>query len=142
LRLAVPALSGVRQAVQWLDEADAVAGVLAAGRALVAPGGGAAGEVFNIATQDWLSAHDAARVAASHVVTVPRRVLMAGSRLGQRLGATPFGVDRAVLISGPLALSVAKAGRVLGWQPTRSSAQVLSDALARGWRGLPFNREP
>jgi UDP-glucose 4-epimerase len=141
-RLAVPALGGVRQAVQWLDEADAVAGVLAAGRALVTPGGGAAGEVFNIATQDWLSAHDAARVAASHVVTVPRRVLMAGSRLGQRLGATPFGVDRAVLISGPLALSVAKAGRVLGWQPTRSSAQVLSDALARGWRGLPFNREP
>lgn len=141
-RLAVPAMSGVRQAVQWLDEADAVEGLLAAGRALAAVRPGVPGEVFNIATHDWLGAPDAARLAASRVVTVPRRVLMAGSRVAKRLGATPFGVDRAVLISGPLALSVAKAGQVLGWQPTRTSAQVLSDALARGWRGLPLNREP
>jgi nucleoside-diphosphate-sugar epimerase len=72
---------------------------------------------------------------------VPLRALLAGSRLGRRLGITPFGVDRAILISGPLALSVAKATKVLGWQPERTSAQVLSDALARGWQGLPLNRE-
>lgn len=141
-RLAVPAVRGVRQAVQWLDEADAVEGLRAVGQALVTPGKGVAGEVFNIATRDWLSAPEAATVAGSHVVTVPRRALMAGSRLGKRLGVTPFGSDRAVLISGPLALSVTKASRVLAWQPTRTSAQVLSGALARGWRGLPLNREP
>jgi nucleoside-diphosphate-sugar epimerase len=141
-RLAVPAVRGVRQAVQWLDEDDAVEGLRAVGRALVAPGRGVAGEVFNIATQDWLSASDAALVAGSRVATVPRRALMASSRLGKRMGVTPFGVDRAVLISGPLALSVTKAKLVLGWQPTRTSVQVLSDALDRGWQGLPMNREP
>jgi UDP-glucose 4-epimerase len=141
-RLAVPAVRGVRQAVQWLDEADAVAGVLAVGAALVASGPSVAGEVFNIATEDWLSAPGAAAVAGSRVATVPRRVLMAGARLGKGLGATPFGADRAALINGPLALSVAKARQVLGWEPTRTSAQVLADALARGWRGLPLNRAP
>jgi nucleoside-diphosphate-sugar epimerase len=141
-RLAVPAVRGVRQAVQWLDEADAVAGLQAVGRALVAPGRDVAGEVFNIATQDWLSAPEAAAVAHSRVATVPRRSLLAGARVGRRLGITPFGADRAVLITGPLALSVTKATKVLGWQPERTSAQVLSDALARGWQGLPLNREP
>jgi hypothetical protein len=62
--------------------------------------------------------------------------------VGRRLGITPFGVDRAVLISGPLALSVAKANKVLGWEPERTSAQVLAGALARGWQDLPYNREP
>jgi nucleoside-diphosphate-sugar epimerase len=139
-RLAVPAVRAVPQAVQWLDEADAVEGVLAAGRALVTPGRGVAGEVFNIATRDWLTAPDAARAAGSRVVTVPRRALMAGSGWGRRLGVTPFGVDRAVMINGPLALAVTKAARVLGWAPTKTSAQVLADALARGWRDLPLNR--
>jgi nucleoside-diphosphate-sugar epimerase len=141
-RLAVPAVRGVRQAVQWLDEADAVTGLLAVGRALVGPVPGVAGEVFNIAPQDWLSAPEAAAVAGSRVATVPRRALLAGSRVGRRLGITPFGVDRAVLISGPLALSVAKANKVLGWEPERTSAQVLAGALARGWQDLPYNREP
>jgi nucleoside-diphosphate-sugar epimerase len=140
-RLAVPAVRGVRQAVQWLDEGDAVGGLQAVGRALAGPGRGVAGEVFNIAPQDWLSAPEAAAVAGSRVVTVPRWALLAGSRLGRRLGITPFGVDRAILIDGPLALSVAKAHKVLGWRPERTSAQVLADALARGWHGLPLNRE-
>ena len=39
LRLAVPAVRGVRQAVQWLDEADAVGGLQAVGRALTGQGG-------------------------------------------------------------------------------------------------------
>ncbi len=134
-RLAVPAVRGVRQAVQWLDEADAVDGLRAVGQALVTPGRGGAGEVFNIATEDWLSAREAARVAGSRVVTVPRRALMAGSRLGKRLGVTPFGADRAVLIGGPLALSVTKASRVLGWQPARSSAQVLFELAGPGLAG-------
>ena len=139
-RLAVPAVRGVRQAVQWLDETDAVSGLEAVGRAL-APRRGVAGEVFNIATQDWLSAAETAAVATSRVVTVPRRALLAGSRLGRPLGIIPFGVDRAILIGGPLALSVAKAGIALGWQPERTSAQVLAEALGRGWQGLPLNRE-
>ena len=52
-RWAVPAVAGARQALQWLDEGDAVEGLLAAGRSLVA-GGGAAGQVLNLATPDWL----------------------------------------------------------------------------------------
>jgi len=91
--------------------------------------------------QDWLSAPEAAAVAGSRVVTVPRWALLAGSRLGPAVGHHPFGVDRAILIDGPLALSVAKAHKVLGWRPERTSAQVLADALARGWHGLPLNRE-
>ncbi len=175
-RLAVPAVRGARQAVQWLDEDDALAGLLAAGRALTGaglgggggPGGGRPagdvdgherpasdvdghegpaadvdGQVINLAPTDWLGAHDMARAAGSRVVSVPRPVLMGLSELGRALGLAPFGADRAALVSGPLALSPARARQLLGWAPQRTSAQVFEAALNRGrgsWRSHPRNR--
>lgn len=138
-RVAVPAVRGVPQALQWLDEDDAADGLLAAGRGLL-DGRQAVGQVFNVAPVDWMGAGEAARLAGSRVLEVPRRVLVAGSELGRRLGLTPFGADRAALIGGPLALSAAKAGRLLGWQSTRTSAEVFTAALARDWRRSPRNR--
>jgi len=138
-RLAVPAVRGAEQAVQWLDEDDAVEGLLAAGRDLTGEGR-ATGEVVNLATQDWLSAQDTARLASSRVVALPRRALVAASELGRRSGLSPFGADRACLIGGPLALCTDKASRLIGWNPRRTSAGVLADALARSWRQSPYNR--
>lgn len=138
-RLAVPAIRGVPQAVQWVDEGDAVDGLLAAGRDLLGAGR-AVGEVVNVATEDWLGPNDVARVAASRVLGLPRPLIMRGSELGHRLGLSPFGADRAILINGPLALSVAKADRLLGWRPRRTSGQVLAEAIQRDWHRSPRNR--
>ena len=138
-RLAVPAIKGASQAVQWFDEGDAVGGLLAAGRDLLGSGR-SAGQVVNLATTDWLSAADVARLARSRVVTLPRGALLATSDLGRRLGLSPFGADRAVLIGGPLALSAGKAAQLLGWRPAKGSEQVMSEALSRDWHRSPLNR--
>ena len=100
-------------------------------------GDAVAGEVVNLATADWLTATDVAGLARSRQVKLPRSALLRVSELGKRLGITPFGADRAVLIGGPLALSVAKAERLLGWRPGKTSAQVLSAAMARRLAHLP-----
>jgi nucleoside-diphosphate-sugar epimerase len=142
-RWAVPAVRGVTQAVQWLDEQDAVRGLLLAGRALTGgPAGGpdVAGEVFNLATGDWLDAHDVAGIAGGRVLTLPRRALVLASELSRWAHVTPFGADRAALIGGPLALSIEKAGRLLGWEPRCSSSEVLRAALQQDWQQLPRNR--
>ena len=139
-RIAVPAITGAAQAVQWLDENDAVEGLLAAGRALV-DGAGLAGQVVNLAPSDWLGARDVAALAHSRVVELPRRLIVGGAEVGRRLGLSPFGVDRAVLITGPLALSGDKAAQLLGWRATKTSAEVLSEALKTDWRGSPRNRQ-
>jgi UDP-glucose 4-epimerase len=138
-RLAVPAVAGAPLAVQWLDEAEAVDGLVATGRALLA-GDSVNGEVLNLATADWLTAGDVAGLAKSRVLKLPRSTLLAASELGKRYGLAPFGADRAVLIAGPLALSVTKAERVLGWRPVKTSAQVLATAIAHDWRVSPRNR--
>ena len=154
-RLAVPAVAGAGQALQWLDEDDAVEGLLAAGRSLLADGdvdgragGGAGGgvygsvdgQVLNLAPPDWLGPGDMAELAHSRVLELPRGILVGMSELMRRLGVTPFGADRAALIGGPLAVSAAKAYRLLGWQPTKTSAGVLVEALERDWHGSPRNR--
>ncbi len=139
-RAAVPAVRGTAQAVQWLDEDDAVEGLLAAGRAMVA-GSPIVGQVVNLAPPDWLGADEVAALAHSRVVQLPRRLLVTGSEVGRRVGVWPFGADRAVLIDGPLALSAAKAGRLLGWRASKTSAEVLAAALENDWRGLPHNRQ-
>jgi UDP-glucose 4-epimerase len=138
-RLAVPAIAGTAQAVQWLDEDDAVDALLAAGRALLA--GGVTGQVVNVAPEDWLAAADVAALAHSRVVELPRRLIVAGAECGRRLGLSPFGADRAVLISGPLALSSAKASQLLGWRATKMSANVLEAALESDWHRSPRNRQ-
>jgi UDP-glucose 4-epimerase len=140
-RLAVPAIAGTAQAVQWLDEDEAVDGVLAAGRALAA-GGHVAGEVVNLAPPDWLTETDVAALARSRVVKLPRRLVVTGSEVGRYLGLSPFGADRAVLISGPLALSGDKAARVLNWRAGKTSAEVLAATIKSDWHGLPRNRQP
>jgi UDP-glucose 4-epimerase len=139
-RLAVPSMVGVSQAVQWLDESEAVEGLLATGRALMS-GEAVTGQVVNVATADWLTADDVAGLARSRVVKLPRSTLLAASELGKRFGVAPFGADRAILIGGPLALSVAKAERLLGWRPEKTSARVLVEAIERDWRSAPLNRE-
>jgi UDP-glucose 4-epimerase len=123
-RLAVPAIRGENEALQFLDEDDAAA-------ALHLGGVSAAVGVMNIAPDDWLTADDIARVAGSRVVRLPRRMLIAGSEAGFRLRLVPFGADRAILVNGPLALDPALARRSLGWRPSLGSADVLAGALAR-----------
>jgi UDP-glucose 4-epimerase len=139
-RLAVPSVRGHAQAVQWLDESDAVAGILAAGQGLLA-GTGVNGQVVNLATTDWLAARDVAQLGQSRVIELPLSALVGVSELGKRVRVTPFGADRAVLIAGPLALSVTKAEQLLGWRPTKTSAEVLAAALDRDWRRSPLNRQ-
>jgi len=140
-RLGVPEVRGYPQALQWLDEADAAEALVRAGADLLGPAK-AKGEVLNVATWDWTGAPDIARVAASRVLRAPRRAVFVAAELGKRVGLSPFGADRAALICGPLALSPAKATRLLSWQPKLSSQAVLAAALAGGWKGAPRNREP
>jgi UDP-glucose 4-epimerase len=140
-RWAVPAIAGAAQALQWLDEDDAVDGLLAVGRALITTGRGVAGEVLNLAPSDWLEAKDLAVLAHSRVVELPRRLVICGAELGRDLGLAPFGADRAVLLAGPLALSAAKAARLLGWRAAKTSAAVMAAALEDNWDRLPRNRQ-
>ncbi len=124
-RTVVPAARGCHEALQFLDEEDAAT-------ALHAAGGSAVTGVINVAPADWMTAADIARVARSRagVVRLPRRLLLAGAEAGFRLRALPFGADRAVMVTGPLALDPARAAATLGWRATRSSAQVLAAALS------------
>jgi UDP-glucose 4-epimerase len=138
-RLGVPVIRGAPFALQWLDEGEAVEALMAAGEALLG-GSLVAGEVVNIAPLDWLSATDMARLARSWVLALPRWAVVGGAEAGKWLGLAPFGADRAILLNGPLALSPAKAGAVLGWRPTKTSAEVLGEALCRDWRSAPRSR--
>ena len=122
-RRVVPAVRGVAQALQFVAEDDVAAALVAAGRS-------AASGTFNVATDDWLSAADVARVSGGRVVTLPGAVLAGGSEAAFRLGLLPFGVDRAILLGGPVAVDCALAAVALGWRPTRTSAEVLAAALA------------
>jgi UDP-glucose 4-epimerase len=131
-RLAVPAFWGENEAVQFLDEEDAAAAFQRAG-ASVAAG------VVNIAPPDWLSAPQLAAAAGSRVLRLPGPLLLAASEAAFRLHQTPFGADRAILVRGPLALDPTRAADRLGWRATRTSAEVLREALGRG-RAIPSGR--
>lgn len=121
-RLAVPVFRGKNEALQFLDEEDAAA-------ALHRAGASSATGLLNIAPADWLNARGVAKVADSHVVRLPGRLLLAGSEVAFRLHQTPFGADRAILVNGPLALDPKRAAQVLGWRAEKSSAEVLAAAL-------------
>jgi nucleoside-diphosphate-sugar epimerase len=114
---------GVDQAAQFLDEDDAVAALHLAGAARREG-------VFNIAPADWLNQNDIACLAGSRVVSLPARALLAASDAAFRLRVLPFGADRAILITGPLAVDASRAGKEFGWRATRRSADVLSTALS------------
>lgn len=137
-RLAVPAVRGAGEALQFVDEADAVAAVVAAGRLAVGGPAAAAHDargpvplVVNVATDDWLDAAGIAAVTGGRVLRLPLRVLIAASEAGRRARLAPFGADRAVLVNGPLALDNHVAARTLGWRPTRPSVEVLAAASGR-----------
>jgi nucleoside-diphosphate-sugar epimerase len=121
-RRAVPAVRGVDQALQFLDEEDAVTALHLAGAA------GREG-VFNVAPPDWLNQRDIARLAGSRVVRLPATVLLWASDAAFQWRLLPFGSDRAVLITGPLAVDASRAEKEFGWRATRGSAEVLSATL-------------
>jgi UDP-glucose 4-epimerase len=123
-RLAVPAVPGVTQALQFLHVDDAAAAVHAAGRS---PATG----VFNVATADWMSEVDIARVAGGRVVRLPLGVVLPASEVLARLRLLPFGADRSIFLNGPIALDPARAAAGFGWSPTRTSTQVLADFVRR-----------
>ncbi len=122
-RRAVPAASGVRQAVQFVHEDDAVDALLRAGMS-------AATGVYNVATEDWLEPEEIADVAGSRVVRAPLRVLVAGSELAYRARLLGFGADRAILLGGPLALDPTRAEEAWTWRASQPSRKVLGDFLA------------
>jgi nucleoside-diphosphate-sugar epimerase len=118
-RLAVPAIRGVTQAVQFVDEDDVVAALVAGARS---PATG----VCNVATEDWLDAPSIARVSGGRVLALRRGLVLHSAEIGRRVGLSPFGADRAVLMAGPLALDPGLARRTLHWVPTRRSEEVLA----------------
>ncbi|HEY2427840.1 MAG TPA: NAD-dependent epimerase/dehydratase family protein [Acidimicrobiales bacterium] len=122
-RRAVPAIRGRREGIQFLDEDDAAAGLLAAGF-------DRAEGTWNLATEDWLDAAGIGRVTGGRVVRLSRRLAVGGSEVGFRLHLLPFGADRAALLDGPLALDPSAARAALGWEATATSGQVLARFLA------------
>lgn len=128
-RWAVPAVAGVTQAVQFVHQDDVVAACVAAWRGQ--GDGGTRSDVLNVAPPDWLDAPGIATVTGGRVLRLPRVALLGGSRVAYRFGVTPFGPDRSVLLSGPLALDPARAASTLGWRANRSSAETLASMFAR-----------
>jgi nucleoside-diphosphate-sugar epimerase len=123
-RLAVPAVPGVAQALQFLHEDDAAAALHAAARS---PATG----VFNVATADWMSEVDISRVAGGRVVRLPLKVVLPASEALARLRLLPFGADRSIFLNGPIALDPARAAEAFGWRPTRTSPEVLAGVIRR-----------
>ena len=124
LRRGVPAMRGVSQAVQFLDEEDAARALHEAGlRDVTGP--------VNIGTADWMNENEIAAVAGARVIRLPRRAWLLLSEAGFRLRLLPFGVDRASLMAGPLAMSIGRAEQALRWRPTATSKDVLSLVLSR-----------
>ena len=121
-RRVVPAVRGVRQALQFLHEDDAAAALHRAGTSDVIG-------VVNVATDDWLSETQIAAVAGGRVVRVPRRVAVPLSEAAYRVHLFDAGADRAVLLDGPLALDCTRAHDELGWRARQGSAEVLREFL-------------
>ena len=98
--------------------------------------------MVNLAPEDWLAAADVAALAHSRVVELPRRLIVAGAELGRRLGLSPFGADRAVLISGPLALSSCQGDQLTGVEGHENLGRTYSPPRWRSdWHRSPRNRQ-
>ncbi len=123
-RRAVPAASGVRQALQFLHEDDAADALWRAGLSTAVG-------VYNVATEDWLEPAQIAAVAGGRVVRAPLRVLVVLSELAYRARLLGFGADRAILLGGPLALDAARARQDWGWRAREGSGTVLARFLGR-----------
>ncbi|HUQ64131.1 MAG TPA: NAD-dependent epimerase/dehydratase family protein [Acidimicrobiales bacterium] len=123
-KMVVPAVKGVRQALQFLDEDDVAAALHCAGTS-------DATGVFNVATDDWLAETDIASIAGSRILRLPLRLTLGVAEVAARARFLPFGADRACMLNGPLALSPKAAEKSLGWKPTKTSTEVLREFLAR-----------
>lgn len=132
-RWIVPAVAGVPQAVQFVHQDDVVAACLAAWRAPA--GDSTSSEVLNVGPSDWLDAAGIGAVTGGRVLPLPRAALLGASRAAYRLGLTPFGADRSVLLAGPLALDPGAAESRLGWRVSRSSAETLASMFTRPQAG-------
>lgn len=121
-RLVVPAVHGVKQALQFLDENDAALALQRAGKAT-------ATGTFNVATDDWLSAQDTARLAGGRLLHFPLPTVLAASEAARRMRLLPFGADRAMFLNGPIALDPSAAARSFGWRPEHRSGEVLTRFL-------------
>ena len=64
------------------------------------------------------------------MVRLPPRVMLAVAEAAFRTRVFDAGADRAVLLSGPLALDCTRAHEELKWRAERGSAEVLSEFLA------------
>jgi UDP-glucose 4-epimerase len=121
-KMVVPAVKGVTQALQFLDEDDVAASLHLAGKA-------DATGVFNVATDDWLSESDIASIAGSRVLRLPLRLTLGVAEVAARTRFLPFGADRACMLNGPLALDASAAAAGFGWKPTKTSTEVLRQLL-------------
>jgi hypothetical protein len=83
-----------------------------------------------VATDDWLSEDDIARLAGGRVVRLPLKAVLAGSEAAVRLRLMPFGADRAIFLNGPLALDPSAAATAFEWHPTQGSGAVLTGFLS------------
>jgi nucleoside-diphosphate-sugar epimerase len=121
-RRAVPAASGVRQALQFLHEDDAADALFRAG---LSTDTGA----YNVATEDWLDPAQIAAITGGRVVRAPLRALVVFSEIAYRARLLGFGADRAVLLGGPLALDPTRARDAWGWRARLTSGSVLGGFL-------------
>jgi UDP-glucose 4-epimerase len=122
-RVAVPVIKGGHEAVQFVHEDDATD---ALHRAIATRAEGP----VNVAPGDWLDGQGIAAVSGGRVLRLPKALLIRASEALATARLTPFGADRAILLNGPLALDPSKAGEVLGWKASRTSAEVLHTALS------------
>jgi UDP-glucose 4-epimerase len=120
---AVPAASGVRQALQFLHEDDAADALFRAGRST-------ATGVYNVATEDWLDPAQIAAIAGGRVLRMPLRMLVVLSEVAYQGRLLGFGADRAILLGGPLALDPTRAREAWGWRASLASGAVLGAFLA------------
>lgn len=110
---------------QMLAECDLASGLLAA---VLAGRGGA----FNLAPDDWVTAGEAARALGARLVTLPYPVAKGMANLLFGLRLFPVSGDWVTLLRYPIIASNAKAKRLLGWQPTLSTAEVIASFKGGG----------
>jgi UDP-glucose 4-epimerase len=89
---------------------------------------------FNLAAEGLLTVEELAALAGARVVTVPGLVLRGALRVFAK--AVP-GLDAGWLeiIRRPPLISADRAREVLGWKPTRTTAQVAAELMTYDWSG-------
>jgi nucleoside-diphosphate-sugar epimerase len=121
--LMAPAMVGVRgqdPPLQCLAPADAVS-------ALVLATSGRLRGVYNVASDDWVGAREAARAAGRRRLEVPQRVAQSTAERLWRAGMSAATAGELLYQMHPWVLGNARL-RQAGWTPTRSSAEAFAEA--------------